>query len=822
MNIDINQYDLSELFRFDLLKNILQNITTEQKKLSEEINELKLSNKVRDEKINGFEKFNNLKFLGLEDELNDISDELSENIDKKNMTFEKMKKSNNINEENQNKFRKTADNKNNIFNKKDKSNITLDLDNSKKSKKRASNEDNKNKISKAALLFFMKEIQSLEEKIINLEKNLTNNFENQFKKIENVSIKNITSLLEENKLACKQLDDQVNDILKNKEEQNKKIEECVLKCDSVDIYNLLKDTGDSNIDAAKLMVSSLEEKIFKKFAFIDERNKIEEEKIVRLLKSDENTKFKIEKILKNLNEGRYNDLTKEREFFLKNMNEYDKKILDIVSSIKEQEINLSQKIDDVEKNFLVIIEEKEENINKKQESFIDFQNQLTKIEREFNDSINKQSKIIKDVEKDVDKKFNLSKNKINSIENTVKVINTTFVPDEFREYFNEIREKLRDKITKEQLKELYNLNENNIEYINNMRHLISTLKDELKKVTIDVDALLPKVNSFNNYLIAKKAKKKEPKNEINLDQFVNNEKYEEGIKYFKRRIDSIFVELESIKRNLDDLNTEQKTFEKKEMVIKIKEEFNNLLEESKSKMKKNRGEINKQIKGIETEIKSIREELKKKEGSDNWILAKHPLKCFNCASCDNDIKIDSPKEEFIPWNKILPYNRSYRLGKGFSHMLEKMSTGFINNMEDSSQSKENSLIYSDKNAKNNSYYNLINKSTQIEDNKMKANEKNNIFPYSIAQIERCSSQSDLLRQKGRNVRIINNVKMRFPQLIDSTKRKAIFETFKNINSLTDREKAGIPGIIENSIISPNNQQLAKSPKMIKIKKKNGE
>ena len=563
MNIDINQYDLSELFRFDLLKNILQNITTEQKKLSEEINELKLSNKVRDEKINGFEKFNNLKFLGLEDELNDISDELTENIDKKNMTFDKIKKSNNINEENQNKFRKTADNKNNIFNKKDKSNITLDLDNSKKSKKRASNEDNKNKISKAALLFFMKETQSLEEKIINLEKNLTNNFENQFKKIENVSIKNITSLLEENKLACKQLDDQVNDILKNKEEQNKKIEECVLKCDSVDIYNLLKDTGDSNIDAAKLMVSSLEEKIFKKFAFIDERNKIEEEKIVRLLKSDENTKFKIEKILKNLNEGRYNDLTKEREFFLKNMNEYDKKILDIVSSIKEQEINLSQKIDDVEKNFLVIIEEKEENINKKQESFIDFQNQLTKIEREFNDSINKQSKIIKDVEKDVDKKFNLSKNKINSIENTVKVINTTFVPDEFREYFNEIREKLRDKITKEQLKELYNLNENKIEYINNMRHLISTLKDELKKVTIDVDAILPKVNSFNNYLIAKKAKKKEPKNEINLDQFVNNEKYEESIKYFKRRIDSIFIELESIKRNLDDLNTEQKTFEKK-------------------------------------------------------------------------------------------------------------------------------------------------------------------------------------------------------------------------------------------------------------------
>ena len=101
MNIDVNQYDLNELFRFDLLKNILQNVTNDQKKLadevkklSEEIKELKLSNNTRDEKINSLEKFNNLKMAGLEDELNEISDELSENIDKKNMTFEKLKKGN--------------------------------------------------------------------------------------------------------------------------------------------------------------------------------------------------------------------------------------------------------------------------------------------------------------------------------------------------------------------------------------------------------------------------------------------------------------------------------------------------------------------------------------------------------------------------------------------------------------------------------------------------------------------------------------------------------------------------------------------------------
>ena len=808
MNIDVNQYDLNELFRFDLLKNILQNVTNDQKKLadevkklSDEIKELKLSNKTRDEKINSLEKFNNLKIAGLEDELNEISDELSENIDKKNMTFEKLKKGININKENKNSFRKTADSKDNIFN-----------------KRQTPSGDTKSKISKATMLFFMKEIQSLEKKINNLENKLTNNFENQIKKLEDDSIKNLISLLEENKLAYKQLDEQVNDILENKEDQDKKIEECVLKCDSVDIYNLLKNTGDSNIDAAKILIKALEEKTFKKFGFIDERNKKEGEKIMRLLKSDESTKFKIEKILKDLKEGKYNDINKEKELFKKSMTEYDTKILDIVNSQKEQEINLCQKIDDIEKNLLMILDEKQENFNKRQEKFNDYQNQLIKIEKEFNDSIKKQSGIIQGIEKDFNQKLNLSNNKIDNMENTIKAINDPLVAEEFKENFNRLREKLKEKISKDNLKELYDLNENNVENINNTRYLMSLLKDEIKKVTIDVNNILPKVNSFDNYLIAKKAKKKEPKNEIDINKFVDKEKYEEGNKLFKRKIDNILTQLESIKKDLDDLNAEQKKFETKDMVYKIQEEFSNLLEDNTSKMKKNRNEVYKQIKGLDIEIKSLWTEIKKKESSDNWLLAKQPLKCFNCASCDSDIKIDSQKEEFIPWNKIKPHKRSYRLGKGFSHLLEKMSSSFINNIEEHSQNKENSLINYEKNTKNNSSYNLVNKSIQIEENKMNLNENNNNFSSGIAQIERCSSQSDLLKQKGRNIKNIKNEKMRLPQVIDMAKKKAIFETFRNINSFTDREKKGIPGIIEYTPNFSNNQQVAKSPRMIKIKK----
>ena len=81
-------------------------------------------------------------------------------------------------------------------------------------------------------------------------------------------------------------------------------------------------------------------------------------------------------------------------------------------------------------------------------------------------------------------------------------------------------------------------------------------------------------------------------------------------RYFTRRIESIFIEIESVKRNLDDVKIEQKSFEKRDVIIKMEEGFNILLDDNKSKIQKNKNELNKQIKGLEVEIKSIWTELK--------------------------------------------------------------------------------------------------------------------------------------------------------------------------------------------------------------------
>ena len=283
------------------------------------------------------------------------------------------------------------------------------------------------------------------------------------------------------------------------------------------------------------------------------------------------------------------------------------------------------------------------------------------------------------------------------------------------------------------------------------------------------------------------------------------------IKYFTRRIESIFIEIESVKRNLDDVKIEQKSFEKRDVIIKMEEGFNILLEDNKSKIQKNKNEFNKQIKGLEVEIKSIWTELKKRESADNWILAKQPIKCFNCATCDNDIKIDSQRgEEYVPWNKILPNNRSYRLGKGFSHMLEKISYDIIKSEEENNEGKENTQFISDKNTKNSSSQNFVNSSTQMEENKINFNDKIN----NIAQIERSNSLPKMAVIKGRNLKSVNSERMRLPQVVDMAKKKAIFDTFKNISSVSEREKLTIKEY------SLKNQLRINSPKIVKIKKKN--
>ena len=814
MNIDINQYDLSELFQFDLLKNILVNITTEQKKLRDEINKLKLAKKSDNDNINDDQNRNIDNIYGLEYELNKDNDELNKIInDEKNKNI----KGNNTND---NKLNINEINKDININKENK------IENIQKEKEKESTKNNifgkmpikssdkLNKTSQNSILFFIKETKNLDEKINNLENKLTKDFESQIKKIETESKENIKSLLEENKSTYNKLDEQLNALMKNNEEQNKKIESCILKYDSIDIYNVLKNTSNNKLDSINSMVTALEEKVFKKLDYIEDKHNEDFGRFTKLLESNENNSMKLEKLQKNIVDIKYNDLTEIREYLKKNLKENEKKIIDLLNSLNKKERDLSSKMDNIEKNILVILEEKQSALNKNKETMDEFQDNLIDIQNKFEEFCQNQNDINTKISNDIQEKINLFKNKLNSVETKIKQIDYTNEIKQFDKDMKEINNTLKEKITYDNLNDLYKLQSNDAEDINNIQRNILTIQENIKKCVLNYETMGPKVDAFIEYLISKKNKKKPKKEVIDLTQLITKETFDEILKNLTRRIDSIFIEIDSYKRNLDDIKSEQNQYERKDVIIKLEEQIHSEIDENRNKIQKNRNELNKQLRGIEVDIKSIWNELKKKESADSWILAKHPMKCFNCASCNNDIKIEPQKEEYIPWNRILPSTRSYRQGKGYSHVLEKMSNDFINNNDEKNESKEKVTLNQDKDIKNSSTNN-INSSTQLEETKINNSNDTNInIIENFGIIERSSSQPKLPLKKGRNQKGIINEKMQLPQVVDMARKKAIFDTFKNISSCSNKDRITINEYLIKNVLRIN------SPKVVKIKKKN--
>ena len=524
--------------------------------------------------------------------------------------------------------------------------------------------------------------------------------------------------------------------------------------------------------------------------------------------------MKLEKLQKNIVDIKYNDLTEIREYLKKNLKENEKKIIDLLNSLNKKERDLSSKMDNIEKNILVILEEKQSALNKNKETMDEFQDNLIDIQNKFEEFCQNQNDINKKISNDIQEKINLFKNKLNSVETKIKQIDYTNEIKQFDKDMKEINNTLKEKITYDNLNDLYKLQSNDAEDINNIQRNILTIQENIKKCVLNYETMGPKVDAFIEYLISKKNKKKPKKEVIDLTQLITKETFDEILKNLTRRIDSIFIEIDSYKRNLDDIKLEQNQYERKDIIIKKEEQIHSEIDENRNKIQKNRNELNKQLRGIEVDIKSIWNELKKKESADSWILAKHPMKCFNCASCNNDIKIEPQKEEYIPWNRILPSTRSYRQGKGYSHVLEKMSNNFINNNDEKNESKEKVTLNQDKDIKNSSTNN-INSSTQLEETKINNSNDTNInIIENFGIIERSSSQPKLPLKKGLNQKGIINEKMQLPQVVDMARKKAIFDTFKNISSCSNKDRITINEYLIKNVLRIN------SPKVVKIKKKN--
>ena len=844
MNIDIKQVDLNCLFQFDLLKQILLNLSKNQEDLKQELNRLKESNKIRDERLSRLEDVNNIESLVPDNqlghsthsaEIENTNNEQNENIyteneknkNNENINDKKITENNNENKEenkeenNKNKnedinktqkietFGKTQTKK--VDNKTDDiiiDKISMELDN-RKEKKYFTNQS-KN-ISNDIYLSMMKGNREQKERFTLLENKLMKQIESQLKKIKDDFKKQLSILSQENKSQFNKVDDQINNMSQKNIEQDEKIEDCLLKCNNFDVFNMIKDSGDGSVDLAKLLVKSLEDKVFKKFEFIDQRYKQEGMQLMKLSKTNENINIKMEKMERLFNEIKENEIQQMKDDIENNKKNTDKKIDELNSNLNDKEINLVQRINEQEENILKILEEKDFHFNKKYQEINNKQkekdNENEKVNDEYYNFYKNQNNIDPDAIEALGRRINDLRTKTNNIDSSLKYIIKDWNIDILKKDIKDIKFELEKKITKDNLKDLYNLHLSDLDEINDLRENMSLINEDLKKTIKNVSVIYPKVESLmGHFLTIKQTNKSLKAPQIDTSKFIDNVKYNEGMNQILKKFENIMNEIDSLRRDYDLVKDEQKFYEKKDRIDRLEEEIQKQFDENKFKLQKNKNEINKVSKGFEVEIKSIWNEFKKREQADSWILAKQPVKCFNCATCDNNIKNQVPSEESIPWNKYPQNAKNYRLGKGFSHMLEMMTYEFIKNLDDNKDNNEYQPISEENNHNNSNTSNNNN-----EDN-------NNLNMNNIAQIGRSSSETKLkkgsAKQNSRTLLSINSGRVRLPQVYDISKKKIKVENFKNMNSLSAHEKKN-----DNNIYKNENLKRSDSPQIIKITKK---
>ena len=216
-------------------------------------------------------------------------------------------------------------------------------------------------------------------------------------------------------------------------------------------------------------------------------------------------------------------------------------------------------------------------------------------------------------------------------------------------------------------------------------------------------------------------------------------------------------------------------------------------------------ETNKIIKSIEVQLKELTGDNKKKTEGDGWLIAKQPLKCFNCASCEANIKNTMPKQEYIPWNKYPQGERIYRMGQGFSHMLQMMTSEFVKTFEQNENNNNTNVNSDGETNQNNNNNNKSSKNTNTQ-NMFYSSEKS----FSGMKI---NNKEQLKDETFNFYRTGGGGKARLPKMKKFNKKSKD----KSIESIpmSDEEKEGVG----DSLDKIKNPIITDSPKILKITKK---
>ena len=812
LTLEKTEYDLNTLFSFDVLKEILLKLARSQVKLEDEINEIKKTIKNNKDDFgfdNDIDNFNEQKYEEHENiENNNLNEDNKDNKIESNINIElkEVKEQNNemsnIEENKENKEKKEEirekddkteqvkkdENKNeNITEKNDflqekeikqkepEIKETLQKSNETQNKISQINDSNnktpykqketkvketpikvsspsspskQKNVSPDVITKIMRQLKSHQQKISELSENL--NTESIVIKKYDIQQSNHDSQLSLINDKLNSIFEKLNSVFEKDKDYEQKFEDLQVKVANFDIFSLIQDSGDGTIDATKLMVKSLEDKVFKKFELIDQRYKADSSDNIKIKNNIDNLvpqvnliNSQIDKIQETQNQL-LTDITNNKK-------ETESNIDDIKSVLNNE---LKEKIDNLKNNFEKNFENKLLDIESKLNSLS--QNQKDNLDLDLVKLNLRNNEINQDTIDNLDKKITELRKKMHDINNTLKIYMSNNNLDSIKSELNEFKLLLDKKIAKDDLKELYNYHMNTSDEINDLKDQISLTFEDIRKITKDINGIQQKIESINgNLALIQDNPKTGVAPIIDFSKYIDQQKLSESLRPVLKELEKIYKEIDSLRRDLSVVDEESKKYSKN-LVNKLDEDLNKKINEIKNLIQKkymDKIEINKIIKTLEVQIKSLGEDTKK--DSDSWLLAKRPLKCFNCASCEANIKNDYASADYLPWKKYPKGDKIHRMGQGFSHMLQMMTSEFVKSIQDMEINTRNNFnsISTQFNERPNNVNNNINNNIMINNTREEFNTKNGkknnkmklpkVHPYSNTKLKKYKLENSL-------------------------------------------------------------------------------
>ena len=497
----------------------------------------------------------------------------------------------------------------------------------------------------------------------------------------NKNIKVNKNEVEELEKQIKNLKNNISDINRQMQGYNEDLDKIKVKVTDFDVYDLFKGgEGDVDLDAAKILIKTLENKVMKKFEIYDERNKVNDKNLFKMHEDVTNAlavvdgmKTKTDKNAENLEELNQN--------YQKKMSELDNTIEELQRQLEVISSKLSSKPDltHFKKDFEKKLKDLEEKLNSKLDLFLN-NSQPTNNDTNDNSSVSKNEilSLIKELRKrlgDLEKFSATNFEKIHA--------------DDIKKRLTKLESEMNKRAGKYELQELNEKFRSLEEFTKDLNFKEDGLQQFTEKVRLDLAQIIKKIEflsgEYSKLAFNKSGENDEGLNNVDMSEFLDLKTYNDNKKDINNKFEKVRLGFEDLSREIDEILSKlahtptDKDFSEFQNILK------NMIDElkiSSNKRYADKIETSKSIKFIETQIKALHDAyLRKNEAGDNWLLAKKPINNYVCASCEANIKGELDKRtEFVPWNRYPQRDdKAYRIGHGFSRMLQMVNEDIIKN-----------------------------------------------------------------------------------------------------------------------------------------------